>query len=96
MRRPVQNLNLAVGDHPACFDGHPHGSEKILRRREYEHRHLDFRVYRNGGAINPLKLESPPAEPVPDSLRSQFFAIKDSLKQILDNDFKKIYQNNIQ
>ncbi len=58
--------------------------------------HLDFRVYRNGGAINPLKLESPPAEPVPDSLHSQFTLLKDSLKQILDNDFKKIYPANIQ
>jgi murein DD-endopeptidase MepM/ murein hydrolase activator NlpD len=26
--------------------------------------HLDFRFYRNGQAINPLKVESPPAEPV--------------------------------
>lgn len=26
--------------------------------------HLDFRVYKNGTPINPLKLESPPAEPV--------------------------------
>ena len=26
--------------------------------------HLDFRVWRNGKAINPLKMESPPADPV--------------------------------
>ena len=26
--------------------------------------HLDFRVWRNGSAINPLKMESPPAEPL--------------------------------
>lgn len=26
--------------------------------------HLDFRVYKNGEAINPLKLESPPVEPI--------------------------------
>lgn len=26
--------------------------------------HLDFRVWKNGSAINPLKMESPPAEPV--------------------------------
>ncbi len=58
--------------------------------------HLDFRVYRNGSAIDPLKLESPPAEPVPDSLQAQFMAIKDSLKKTINNDFKKIYQNNIQ
>lgn len=28
--------------------------------------HLDFRVWKNGTAINPLKMESPPAEPVAD------------------------------
>ncbi len=58
--------------------------------------HLDFRVYRNGTAIDPLNLESPPAEPVPDSLKVPFTIIKDSLKKILDNDFKKIYSNTIQ
>jgi len=26
--------------------------------------HLDFRVWRNGKPINPLKMESPPADPV--------------------------------
>ena len=26
--------------------------------------HLDFRVWKNGTPINPLKMESPPAEPV--------------------------------
>lgn len=26
--------------------------------------HLDFRVWKNGSAINPLKMESPPAEPI--------------------------------
>jgi len=58
--------------------------------------HLDFRVYRNGKAIDPLKLKSPPAEPVPDSLKNSFTILKDSLKQILDNDFKKIYSDNLQ
>ena len=31
--------------------------------------HLDFRVYKNGTAINPLTLESPPAEPILDEFR---------------------------
>ncbi|HIE15442.1 MAG TPA: metalloendopeptidase [Bacteroidales bacterium] len=57
--------------------------------------HLDFRVYKNGRAINPLTLKSPPAEPIPDSLRGSFTLFKDSLKQILYNGIKKIYKDNI-
>jgi murein DD-endopeptidase MepM/ murein hydrolase activator NlpD len=26
--------------------------------------HLDFRVWKNGSPINPLKMESPPTEPI--------------------------------
>jgi len=26
--------------------------------------HLDFRVWKNGSPVNPLKLESPPSEPI--------------------------------
>ncbi|MEI7492294.1 MAG: M23 family metallopeptidase [Bacteroidota bacterium] len=29
--------------------------------------HLDFRVYRNGSPVDPLRLESPPSDPVPAS-----------------------------
>ena len=32
--------------------------------------HLDFRVYQNGTAINPLTLESPSAEPIKDEFRA--------------------------
>lgn len=41
--------------------------------------HLDFRVYKNGGAINPLKLESPPVEPVYDTLMNKFAVVRDSI-----------------
>ena len=34
--------------------------------------HLDFRVYQNGTAINPLTLESPSAEPLPEELLPAF------------------------
>jgi len=34
--------------------------------------HLDFRVYKNGTAINPLKLESPPVKPISDSNKDKF------------------------
>lgn len=48
--------------------------------------HLDFRVWKNGSPVNPLKLESPPAEPIRpvnmpalDSLWHQRRAVLDSL-----------------
>lgn len=45
--------------------------------------HLDFRVYKNGHAINPLKLKSPSAKPV-DSLHLQdFYHLRDSLNLVL-------------
>ena len=37
--------------------------------------HLDFRVWRNGSPIDPLKLESPPVEPVPEHFRPQLDSI---------------------
>ena len=41
--------------------------------------HLDFRVYRNGHPIDPLKMESPPAKPVDNTYLEAFNALKDSL-----------------
>ena len=34
--------------------------------------HLDFRVWKNGSPINPLKMESPPAEPLRKENMSEF------------------------
>ena len=34
--------------------------------------HLDFRVWKNGTPINPLKMESPPAEPIKEENRPSF------------------------
>ena len=44
---------------------------------------LDFRVWKNGEPINPLKLESPPVEPIPDNLKAEFDSIKIPLIEIL-------------
>jgi murein DD-endopeptidase MepM/ murein hydrolase activator NlpD len=46
--------------------------------------HLDFRVFLNGTAIDPLKVESPPSEPVPAAYMEAFVQLKDSLKLGLD------------
>ena len=41
--------------------------------------HLDFRVYKNGSPINPLKMESPPKEPVSAENMPHFTTLRDSL-----------------
>ncbi|MDR2084067.1 MAG: peptidoglycan DD-metalloendopeptidase family protein [Bacteroidales bacterium] len=45
--------------------------------------HLDFRVYKNGAAINPLKMESPPVEPVPTEMMDEFFKLVKNFEEIL-------------
>jgi hypothetical protein len=34
--------------------------------------HLDFRVWKNGTPINPLKMDSPPAEPLKGEFKAAF------------------------
>jgi len=46
--------------------------------------HLDFRFYRNGQPIDPLKVESPPAKPVDSIYMDAFFSYRDSLRTLLD------------
>nr|MBD3621988.1 M23 family metallopeptidase [Sunxiuqinia sp.] len=41
--------------------------------------HLDFRVFRNGSPMDPLKVEAPPVEPVYDDNLAAFTALKDSM-----------------
>jgi murein DD-endopeptidase MepM/ murein hydrolase activator NlpD len=45
--------------------------------------HLDFRVYKNGTPIDPLKMESPPADPVKPAYRPAFDSLRmEYLKQL--------------
>jgi murein DD-endopeptidase MepM/ murein hydrolase activator NlpD len=46
--------------------------------------HLDYRTVKNGVLVNPLTIEPPPAEPVPDSQRSAFAAVRDQYLALLD------------
>jgi len=46
--------------------------------------HLDFRFYKNGQAVDPLKVESPPAEPVDSSNIESFNQYADKMKIELD------------
>ena len=47
--------------------------------------HLDFRVWKNGTPINPLKMESPPAEPIREANKEKFEASRDSLRHLASN-----------
>jgi len=46
--------------------------------------HLDFRFYRNGKAIDPLKVKSPPAKPVDSAYYNEYRVHCDSLIRELD------------
>jgi murein DD-endopeptidase MepM/ murein hydrolase activator NlpD len=41
--------------------------------------HLDFRVYKNGSPVDPLRVEAPPVEPVDKEKMPEYIALKDSL-----------------
>jgi len=47
--------------------------------------HLDFRVYKNGEAINPLAMEAPPTNPVRPELMDSFMVVKKHYLQELDS-----------
>ncbi len=47
--------------------------------------HLDYRVWQNGSPVNPLTMESPPAEPVAEGNMPIFTHIADSLAIIADS-----------
>jgi len=47
--------------------------------------HLDFRFFKNGQAVDPLKVESPPSEPVGKEYLAAFNHLKDSLMVKLDS-----------
>ncbi len=46
--------------------------------------HLDFRVWKNGMPVNPLTMDSPPAEPINSGNRAAFDAMKESYRAKID------------
>ncbi len=55
--------------------------------------HLDFRVYRNGSPIDPLKMESPPVEPIKPENRQAFDAAKSmAMKKLLPDEEDEIFR----
>ncbi len=47
--------------------------------------HLDFRFYRNGKAMDPLKVESPPSKPIDSMYQSAFDSVVKQYMLILDS-----------
>ncbi len=45
--------------------------------------HLDFRVWKNGSPINPLTMDSPPSEPLPEAFKPAFEALRKRLRESL-------------
>ena len=46
--------------------------------------HLDFRVTRNGSPIDPLKMESPPVDPIKPENKVAFDSVKLATLQLLN------------
>ncbi|MEZ5010362.1 MAG: M23 family metallopeptidase [Bacteroidales bacterium] len=47
--------------------------------------HLDFRFYKNGAAVDPLKVEAPPVEPVKEENLEKFNKVSKVIKELLDS-----------
>lgn len=47
--------------------------------------HLDFRVFKNGSPVDPLKVEAPPVEPVHEDRKQEYTLMKDSLMNALNS-----------
>ena len=41
--------------------------------------HLDFRFYKNGNPVDPLKVEAPPVDPVKEEYREAFEKVKEAV-----------------
>ena len=55
--------------------------------------HLDFRVFKNGTPVDPLKLESPPANPIKAADREQFQKVADYWMRVMrDPGIPEMYQ----
>ncbi len=55
--------------------------------------HLDFRFWRNGQPINPLKVESPPVEPIKKVNREEYNRIRDKMIEELKKADEKLHIN---
>ncbi|MDR2928056.1 MAG: M23 family metallopeptidase [Cytophagaceae bacterium] len=45
--------------------------------------HLDFRIYKNGSAVDPLKVEAPPVDPIKEALMPEYLEFIEPLKKMI-------------
>jgi len=58
--------------------------------------HVDYRFFMNGRAVDPLKVELPPSEPINKELIVEFEIQRDSLMNLLNNFDLATYENPLQ
>ena len=58
--------------------------------------HVDYRFFMNGKAVDPLKVELPPSEPINKELKVEFEIQRDSLLNLLNNFDLAASQNHLQ
>ena len=58
--------------------------------------HVDYRFFMNGKAVDPLKVELPPSEPINKELKVEFEIQRDSLMNLLNNFDLASNQNHLQ
>jgi murein DD-endopeptidase MepM/ murein hydrolase activator NlpD len=46
--------------------------------------HLDFRIFQNSSPVDPLKVKTPPVEPINEANKALFVEVKDSLYKLLN------------
>lgn len=47
--------------------------------------HLDFRFYKNGHPVDPLKIEAPPVEPIKEENREEFYLVREEVINMLES-----------
>jgi murein DD-endopeptidase MepM/ murein hydrolase activator NlpD len=56
--------------------------------------HLDFRVFMNGFPVDPLKMKSPPANPVSQNNMAGFLSVRDKLLRELKSSKSSVLKKN--